>query len=81
MACSREDYWRNCARGKYGVDGAVVHDDASVDESPDDGVWVEAYLWLERADYDPPEDDEATPSVDPAGVCEWMSEDDPMKYR
>jgi len=36
------------ARTEYQNDEVKIYDDAKVDDSPDDGVWVEAWLWVAK---------------------------------
>ena len=57
MGEPNDDYWRERARDEQGSDDVMVYEDATVDDSPDDGVWVTAYVWVARPDYDPCDDE------------------------
>ena len=45
--------WITTARSAYGTDDIAVYDDALIDASPDDGAWVQAWVWVSDDDLEP----------------------------
>lgn len=45
--------WLQSARAIYATDNVAIYDDAEIDASPDDGAWVQAWVWVSDNDLEP----------------------------